>query len=217
LSDRQRNDRVEAISADRSQELQSAQRRVVRIAVKRIRGGEGLDGEEIDWEEGIERPIQLDDILYAFAKGAVGATPQIIAPWAKKIRFAETTVYIRTAVGLYRTPYGALKAFKLLLPESFEQASRSVLANLAHVDQLQLRGGASRKHTLTFAVEINELSSWGFEYLKVGREFLSGVRAGFGYPRFVSDRTPQEGASDALPTAHPAGTGMLPKVLFLAG
>ena len=90
LTEQQRNYVIEDIHATRSRELQSAQHRlIVAIAATRVGGGGGRNDEPLVFDEGFERPIPMDDILFAFTKGAVGATPLIVAPWAKKIRFAR--------------------------------------------------------------------------------------------------------------------------------
>ncbi len=168
---------------------QQADQLIIGIAATRIAGGGGPDRAAIALDRGTEQPIRMDDILYAFTRGGVaGKSPLILAPWGTRISLAPATVYIRTEDALYRVGHESLRAFKELLPDSFQQASRSVLANLVRTHLLELQGSANRVHTLTYAVVTNELS-WGLEQIKIGREFLFGVRERFGYRRGVLERT----------------------------
>lgn len=176
---------------------------IIGIAATRIAGGGGPDRAAIALDKGTEQPIRMDDILYAFTQGGVaGDSPLILAPWGTKTSFSPATVYIRTDDALYRVGHESLRAFKELLPDSFQQVSRSVVANLVRTHLLELQGSANRVHTLTYTVVRNELS-WGLERIKIGREFLFGVRERFGYRRGVFERTFESGVLPPEPTAHP--------------
>jgi hypothetical protein len=136
--------------------------------------------QDIALEKGTAQLIQPDDILYAFTKGGVsGGSPLILAQWGREISFAKETVYVRTEDALYRVSHASLRAFKELLPETFQQVSKSVVANLRRPQLLELHGSANRGHALTYTVALNDAYP-GIERIRVGREFLSDVRARFG-------------------------------------
>jgi hypothetical protein len=158
-------------------ELRAAQQQpVVSIAATLLAGREH---DRASLDERSEVPVKEEDILFVFTVGAVGANPAIKASWTGKLTFSKARVYIRTADALYRAPDSSLKTIKELLPSSFQQVGKSVLANLNLVMQMQLKGGANRPHNLTYAVKANELTSRGFELVKIGREFIPAVRARF--------------------------------------
>jgi hypothetical protein len=171
---------------------------IIAIAATRIAGGGGPDRDPIALDDDDEQPIPLEDILFAFTSGGVsGVSPLIITLRWNDVSFAQATVYIRTRDALYRVGYESLKSFKKLLPAYFEQVSKSVIANLASPRVMALKGSANHVHTLTYAVEKNDIS-WGLEQVRIGREFLVPVRARYGYRRAVSVRTTKSGASPSV-------------------
>ena len=193
------------------QELRFAlDRPIVRLASTLIAGGPEVG----TLDDGAQRPIRMEDVLYAFTNGAFGLKPLIVASWAPKLSFAEASVYLRTRDALYRADHNALKVIKALLPDSFQQVNRSVLANLALVEQLQLRGGASRAHTLTYAVELNTLSNWGFEQIKVGREYRAATRVRFGFPAVDPEQMPPDEGPPPMPTVHPVHPSVPTRLLY---
>jgi len=162
---------------------------IIGIAATRIAGGGSSDRPAPPLDDGTEQPIAMGDILYAFTRGGVrGDAPLILAPWGKRIAFHQATVYIRTGDALYRVGYESLKSFKTLLSPKFQRVNKSVIANLAHVNLLDLKGSTNRVHTVTYTVETNEIG-WGLERVRIGREFLNRVRERYGYRRGASDQT----------------------------
>jgi len=131
-------------------------------------------------EKGTEFPVRLEHLLYAFMKGAT--TPPhvlILAPWVSRETFSQERIYFRTPTGLYGSHETTLRDFLPLVPDTFCRVNKSTLVNLAMVSEGRISG--TSQSTLGFDVPIQPLTKWGYEQVKVGREYLQDVRQRFGH------------------------------------
>jgi hypothetical protein len=156
----------------------------------------GLYAVRVDWEDAEDGApgecIDPDEILFAFTRGAVAVgiggprKPAILAKWARGLppeRFPKEKVFVRTRSGVFRTYLRTLEEFKRVMSsDRFEPVSKSVIANLCEVQEVNLMH--QRERTLSYGVEVSEIS-WHLESVVVGRTQLGPVRKRYGMPRRV--------------------------------